>query len=208
LTRQRSRAPFAALAALTVALAVGSDASAQWSAPSFLPPRPGDDVGVYLSTFENFGVQGIWRQHGNLNLGVRAGWIDSPDRGGVVAAFETWGLLVEAGQGLPADLAWTLGAGAVFDGGTSLEVPAGISVGRGLRVGPALAQVYAHPRFALIVRTGAEDEDETTVGGLFDLGAEVALDQRLKIRAAATLGSFDALGIGLALRFGRAVEVR
>jgi hypothetical protein len=196
-----------ALAIAVIALAAASQASAQWSAPSFLPPRPGDDVGIYLSSVERFGVQAIWRQHGNLNLGVRVGWIDSPTRGGVVTAAETWGLLLQAGQGFPVDLAWTLGAGAVFDGGTSLEVPVGVSAGRTMALAPVTVQFYGHPRLALIVRANGEN-DGTEVGGLFDIGADFVTTGGLKLRVGTTLGSFDALGIGLALRWGRGVEVR
>jgi hypothetical protein len=195
-----------ALAVLGVALV--SNASAQWSAPSFLPPRPGDDIGIYFSSIENFGVQGIWRQQGNLNLGVRAGWIDGPRHGGVVTAAESWGLLVHAGQGLPVDVAWTAGAGAVFDGGTSLEVPVGLSVGRTVLLAPVAVQLYAHPRLALIMTTGTDDPDETEIGGLFDLGADLVTAGGLKLRLGATLGTFDAIGLGLAMSWGRAVEVR
>lgn len=193
---------------LALALGLSSQASAQWSAPSFLPPRPGDDIGIYLSSIENFGVQGIWRQHGNLNLGVRVGWIDGPDHGGVVTAAETWGLLLQAGEALPVDVAWTLGAGAVFDSGTSLEIPAGITVGRTLALAPVTVQLYAHPRLALLMVAGVDEADETEMGGLFDVGADVLTPGGLKLRIGTTLGRFDALGLGLALRWGRAVVVR
>jgi hypothetical protein len=194
---------------LALALTFGSEASAQWSAPSFMPPRPSDDVGIYLSSIDNFGVQGIWRQRGNLNLGVRVGWIDSPDQGGIVTAAETWGLLLQAGQGLPLDAAWTLGAGAVFDGGTSLEIPAGLTVGRTVALAPVTLQLYAHPRLALIMRTGDDDDpDDTEIGGLFDLGADVVTAGGLTLRFGTTLGSFDALGLGVAMRWGRTAVVR
>lgn len=197
-----------ALALVVIALAAGSEASAQWSSPSFMPPRPGDDIGIYLSSVENFGVQAIWRQHGNLNLGVRVGWIDSPDRGGVVTAAETWGLLFRADQGLPVDVAWTLGAGAVFEEGTSLEIPVGLTAGRTFALSPFTLQFYAHPRLALIVHAGRDGGDETELGTLFDAGAEVLTTGGLKLRVAATLGTFDALGVGLAMRWGRGVVVR
>jgi hypothetical protein len=191
-----------------LALAAASEVGAQWSAPSFLPPRPGDDVGLYASSVEDFGVQAVWRQHGNLNLGVRAGWIESPVRGGVVAAAESWGLLFQAGRGLPVDVAWTVGAGVVFADGTALEVPVGATVGRTLSLAAVDIQVYAHPRLALIVREESDDVDETVLGGLFDVGAEFTMRAGPKARMAATVGSFDALGIGVAVPWGRSVEVR
>jgi hypothetical protein len=194
-----------ALLVAVLALGLASEGRAQWSAPSFLPPRPADDIGIYFSSIEGFGVQGIWRQHGNLNLGVRAGWIDGHSPGGIVAAVESWGLLFQAEQVLPVDVAWTVGAGAVFDDATSLEVPVGLSVGRSMPMGRGAVQLYAHPRIALIVRT---DPDETEIGGLFDLGADVVSPGRMTLRLGATLGSFDALGLGIAIPWGRRVEVR
>jgi hypothetical protein len=196
-----------ALVAL-VALAAASDASAQWSAPSFLPPRPGDDIGLYVSSVGDFAVQAIWRQHGNLNLGVRVGWIDSPAAGGVVTAAESWGLVVQAGQGLPLDVAWTLGAGAVFNDGTWLEIPVGVTAGRTVPLDGLTLQLYAHPRLAFIMRAGADEPDDTEVGGLFDIGADVVTTGGVKFRLGATFGRFDALGLGLAVRWGRRVEVR
>jgi hypothetical protein len=189
-------------------LGLAAEASAQWSAPSFLPPRPGDDIGVYVSSIGDVGIQGIWRQHGNLNLGLRAGWIEAPDHGGVVVAAESWGLVTRAGVGLPVDVAWTAGAGAVFDTGTSLEVPAGVSVGRTMPFPPLSVQFYLHPRLALVMLTGTDQPDETEITGLVDLGADILTAGGLKLRLGATLGRFDALGIGLAMRWGRGVEVR
>lgn len=197
-----------ALALTAVGLGLAGQAQAQWSAPSFLPPRPGDDIGLYLSSVESFGIQGIWRQHGNLNLGVRGGYIQSDTEGGVVVAAESWGLLFRAGEGLPVDLAWTVGAGAVLDGGTFLEVPVGVTVGRGVSLAGLAVQLYGHPRVALIVATGDEFEDETEVAGLFDVGADAITAGGLKLRVGATLGRFDALGLGIAIPWGRGVEVR
>lgn len=197
-----------ALVALCAALLFATEAGAQWSAPSFLPPRPGDDIGVYVSSIENFGIQGIWRQQGNLNLGVRLGWIDSDVRGGLVTAAESWGLLFHAGQGLPIDVAWTAGVGAVFNDGTSMEVPVGLTAGRLITTVPVSIQLYAHPRLALILVSGDDQPDETELRGLVDLGADVVTAGGLKFRVGATLGTFDAIGVGLAMRWGRGVEVR
>jgi hypothetical protein len=185
-----------------------TEARAQWSAPAFLPPHPGDDIGIYLSSVGNFGIQGIWRQHGNLNLGVRGGYIDSEAHGGVVVAAESWGLLFRAGQGLPVDVAWTVGAGAVFNSGTWLEVPVGLSIGRSVPLAGLAVQFYGHPRLALVVISGDELEDETDVAGLFDLGADVATAGGLKLRLSTTLGRFEALGLGVSIPWGRGVAVR
>lgn len=191
---------------LVVALAFASEASAQWSAPSYMPPRPGEDIGVYLAAADGLAIQAIWRQHGNLNLGVRAGYMDS--HSGVVAAAETWGPVFTGGGTFPVDVSWTLGAGAVMGDGTSAEIPVGISIGRTISFHPFVLQLYGHPRLSLILRDGIENEEETELGGLFDLGMDVTTDRGLTLRLGTTLGTFNALGIGLALQWGRAVEIR
>jgi hypothetical protein len=199
---------FAGLALAGLTLCSAAEARAQWSAPAFLPPHPGDDIGIYLSSVGNFGVQGIWRQHGNLNLGVRGGYIDSDTHGGVVVAAESWGLLIRAAQGLPVDAAWTVGVGAVFNSGTSLEVPVGVSIGRTVPLAGLAVQLFGHPRIALVFTAGDEAEDETDVAGLFDLGADVATAAGLKLRLSTTLGRFEALGLGVSIPWGRGVAVR
>jgi hypothetical protein len=197
-----------ALALAGLAFCFAAEAQAQWSAPAFLPPQPGDDIGIYLSSVGNFGIQGIWRQHGNLNLGVRGGYIDSDTHGGVVVAAESWGLLFRAAQGLPVDMAWTVGVGAVFNSGTSLEVPVGVSIGRTVPLAGLAVQLFGHPRIALVFAAGDEVEDETDVAGLFDLGADVATMGGLKLRLSTTLGRFEALGLGVSIPWGRGVAVR
>jgi hypothetical protein len=197
-----------ALALAGLAFCFAAEAQAQWSAPAFLPPQPGDDIGVYLSSFGGFGIQGIWRQHGNLNLGVRGGYIDDDALGGVVVAAESWGLLFRAGQGLPVDVAWTVGVGAVLGTVTSLEVPAGVSIGRTVPLAGLAVQLYGHPRAALVVTAGDEVEDDTEIVGLFDLGADLATAGGIKLRLGTTLGRFEALGIGVSIPWGRGVAVR
>lgn len=196
------------LSATLAALAIATPLQAQFDTPSFLPPRPGDDVGVYLSDVGNadWAIQGIWRQGGNMNLGLRVGYIDIGEDGAVVVGAETWDLLIAAGNELPVDVSWTLGAGAAFNGGTLLEVPAGITIGRVLELDPMTIQVYAHPRIALFIEPDAEDE--LSIDGLFDIGADAVLNENLKLRLGATLGVIDAVGIGLAFRWSRGAVVR
>ena len=192
------------------ALLAASGAQAQvWDAPSFLPPRPGDDIGVYLTQPDgsDFGLQGIWRQGGNLNLGVRLGYVDFGGFDSFIAGAETWGALLAAGADLPVDVSWTLGLGAAFGDFTLLSVPLGVTVGRALVLSPVTLQVYAHPRLALIAASN-NSNTETDLDGFFDLGADVHLNEEWKVRLGFTLGGTDAFGIGLARRFGRGVAVR
>jgi hypothetical protein len=197
------------LIALT-ALGIAGGARAQaFDVPSFMPPRPGDDIGGYISTQGDFGIQGIWRQRGSLNLGLRLGFIDydAPDDAITVGA-ETWGPIVSAGPEFPLDVSWTLGLGAGFNGGTLFEVPFGVSMGRTLDAGTIPIQVYGHPRLAL-VHFSSDQFDDTDLDVLFDLGADFHLSPDWKLRVGATFGDPDeAFGVGLAYRFGRSVAVR
>ncbi|HUE77272.1 MAG TPA: hypothetical protein VMM83_04965 [Longimicrobiales bacterium] len=193
----------------TAALAVTTGAQAQvWDAPSFMPPRPGEDIGIYISEPDgaDLVVQGIWRQHGNLNLGVRVGFADQGADGAFQAAAETWGEIMSVGPDFPVDVSWTLGAGATFGDVTLLSVPLGLSIGRTLRT-PLPIQVYGHPRLALIVAS-VNNNTATDLDGLFDLGADLHLTSDWKARLGVTLGGVDAYGLGVAYRFGRGVTVR
>lgn len=195
---------------IAAALMVAGGAEAQvWDAPSFLPPRPGEDLGIYFTQPDNadWGLQGIWRQHGNLNLGVRLGYVDYANDGAFIAGAETWGALASAGPELPVDVSWTLGLGAAFGDFTLLTVPVGLSVGRLLVLSPITLQVYGHPRLALVAAS-VNDQTETDLEVFFDLGADVHLNPEWKARLGFTLGGTDAFGIGLAKRFGRGVAVR
>lgn len=202
----RTRVLLIVIAALTVA--TGARAQA-WDVPSFLPPRPGEDIGAYITTQGDFGIEGIWRQQGNLNLGLRVGYVDfDVDDGAVIVGAESWGPLMTAGPEFPLDITWTAGVGAGFNGGTLFEVPAGLSIGRTFPLSNLMVQLYGHPRLALVFWS-RNDQDDTDIEGLFDLGADIQLSPDWKLRLGFTLGGFDeAGGIGLAYRFGRAVSVR
>lgn len=197
------------IAAAALLVASGAEGQIVWDAPSFLPPRPGEDIGVYLTQPDgaDWGIQGIWRQHGNLNLGVRFGYLDAPGDGAFLAAGETWGGLVDAGADFPVDVSWTLGLGALFGDGTVFSLPAGLSIGRALVLSPLTFQVYAHPRLALVAWS-VNDNTETDIEGFFDIGADLHLDPDWKVRLGVTLGGHDSWGLGLAYRFGRGVAVR
>lgn len=189
-------------------LLTASSARAQaWDAPAFLPPRAGDDIGLYLTDSGDFGIEGIWRQTGNLNLGLRLGYIDTRGDGIILVGAETWDLLVAAGDALPVDVAWTLGAGAAFNGGTTFEVPLGLNVGLPLDLDPFRLQLYAHPRLGLFAVSVA-DETDLDLDALLDLGVEAVLNQNLKLRLAGTFSGSDAFGIGLAYRWTRGAVVR
>ncbi len=194
------------IAVAFVGLGVASQAQAQWDAPSFLPPRPGEDLGVYLTDLGDFGIEGIWRQYGNLNLGVRAGYVDAGD-GLLLVGAETWNGIVSAGPDFPLDLSWALGLGALIGDVTQLEIPAGISLGRTFVVDPLTIQIYGYPRLGLFITSNGNDND-VDLDGLFDIGANALVSDNLTVRLGITFGRNDALGVGLAWAVGRGVAVR
>lgn len=198
-----------AIAAVVLSLLMASEVRAQYDTPSFLPPRPGDDIGIYLSDVEraDFALQGIWRQGGNLNLGLRLGYIDfERDDGAIVVGAESWGLVARADNDFPVDMAWTLGVGATFNDHTVLEVPLGLTIGRVVQLDALTLQPYGHPRIALFIAPDANDE--VRLRGLFDLGVDAVVSDSWKLRVGATLGAIDAVGIGLAYTWTRGAVVR
>jgi hypothetical protein len=192
---------------------VTADVKFTFETPSFMGPRPMDDIGIYVTNSDvGTGLQGIWRQSGNLNLGVRAG-VGDLDRTGkaVLVGAELYGPInaLLAGSGI--DISWVLGAGAVFgDNVTAFSVPFGASIGITLGSGNVRISPYVHPRVALdIVAVEIGDEEETDTDGAFavDIGGDVSLGEKLILRVGGSLGDREAFGVGLALRWPRGVSV-
>ena len=208
------RARWTALLASFVLL-VPASAAAQgigaWDAPIFLPPRPGDDLGVYLidPSGGEWALAGIWRQSGNLNLGVRAGIADDEGDDGISVLFgaEFYGPIARSGRAFPLDIAWLLGAGATVNDGTFLRIPAGLSIGRVFASGGLVFLPYAVPRVALDI-FAVGDETETEFSFTADLGVDLEIDRSLLLRFGVALGEHDAIGVGLAWRWGRSVAAR
>lgn len=183
-------------------LAVGSGVEAQsWDTPSFMGPRPGADLGLYLvdAEFGDIGIHGIWRTTSGMNLGLRLGFVDAGD-GVIQLGAETWGDIILEGADFPLDLTWTAGAGASMNGGATVSVPAGVSIGRTFDVGSVSVQAYGHPRLALIAGEDAAGDLNLDLDSQFDLGADVYLSQSVTLRIGTSFGTGDALGIGVAWR--------
>lgn len=185
-----------------------------WDNPGFFSPRPGDDIGLYVLSPEygDAGFAGIWRQSGNINLGVRAGIGGrSGDRTVLVGAEFFGPLNLETGTNLL--LSWIVGAGASFDGGTWLRIPVGASIGIPLAAGSGFTILpYAHPRVALDVFVSdvgdGEEETDTELNVDVDIGADFELGPSWVIRVGASFGRQDTFGAGIAYRIPRRVLVR
>jgi hypothetical protein len=109
-------------------------------------------------------------------------------------------------------VSWIGGAGATFNAATWLLIPLGASIGMNLGTSSSIRILpYVHPRVAfdlVAYDTGAGEETDTEFNFDLDLGADVALGQQFVLRVGATIGEWDAIGVGVAYRMGRRLVVR
>lgn len=207
------RAQIALVSAFGLVLLSRPVAGQAWDAPSFFSPLPMDDIGFYLADpqYADLGVQGIWRQSGNLNLGLRAGLAGRHgDRGALVGA-EFYGPLQLADVASPVVLSWVVGLGATFRNASYVRIPAGISIGAIFGDGTNLSVVpYAYPRVALDIYTVGSGDNEDTLTRIrvpLDLGVDFAVGSSYIVRFGVTFDRADAVGIGGAVRIPRGARV-
>ena len=205
----------------TFTIAHGAEAQLKklsFDIPSFFTPQPMDDIGIYITSIDegfadnSTGLAVIWRQSGNLNLGVRVGAADLSDIGQtILLGGEFYGPLGGLFSGGSIDVAWVLGAGAVFgDDYVMATVPAGLSLGLRLGTGSVSIVPYVHPRVTLdVLAVGEGDNEETDTGASFvlDIGAEARLGPRFILRAGGSLIDREAFGAGIAYHWPRPVSV-
>lgn len=217
-------------------LVTAQGASAQrWDAPLFFGPRPMDDIGLYYmrsdrdTDFADFddanGLKFIWRQSGNLNLGVHVGTGDLANIGeSILIGAELYGPLTGLTSNTGLLISWSAGIGAAFgdvgdDDGfgddvsyIDFSVPVGVSIGVRLGSGSTAFVPFVHPRASLdvvAVEVNDVEETETEFNFAVDLGADLSLGQRFILRPAITFGGDrEAFGVGLAYRTPRKIIVR
>jgi hypothetical protein len=210
-----------ALMGFAVALVTGAPLAAQsWETPTFFAPQPGEDIGLYYVSPEgsSWGLAGIWRQEGNLNMGVRAGMVAYDARNHYQVGAEFYGPLRLLGAQSELLFAWVVGAGATLNDVTWLRVPAGLSVGMNVGTpGALLIKPYVHPRVALDLfaydNRAGDEVTETEFNVDLDLGADAALGEAFVLRVGVTLGGLtgdrsNTFGAGIAYRVPRRVTVR
>jgi hypothetical protein len=204
----------AALAALLL-LGAGPAAAQSWDTPSFMSPRPADDIGVYSFRPDGgaWGFGAMWRQSGNVNLGVRAAIAGQEGARAVLVGAELSAPVRFPGAlpGAPLAIAWTAGIGASMNGVTALSVPVGLTAGVTLPVAGAIVVPYVHPRlaFGLLAETIAGEEvTETEFTVPVDVGADVQLGESIVLRIGFTLADVNTVGAAVALRIPRRVVVR
>jgi hypothetical protein len=195
-------------------LAGAAPLSAQWESPTFFAPSPGEDLGVYYvdpaSDLADWAVHAIWRQEGNLSLGVRLGLEDGE---GYHVGAEFYGPLNLAAPGLL--LSWSLGLGASFrDELTWLRVPLGVSLGMNLGSSSALQlKPYVFPRLAfdlLVVDVAGEEVTDTEFNVPIDAGVDVDLGPfvlRGGVTFSVTEDNATSFGAGIALKLPRRIAV-
>lgn len=190
---------FSRIALASLAMAVSPlVAHAQIFTPTFMAPRPGNSVGVYLSDFDrgDFAVEGILRRNlGQFELGLRGGIVDA---GGTdITLGAEYRNPVSLGTA-PVDLAFTGGVQALIGDADWLGAQAGLTIGHTLVPGSFSITPYLHPRVALIdypFLDGAELEV------LAELGADIQLAGGVAIRFAVGLDDVAPdWGIGISWR--------
>jgi hypothetical protein len=204
-----------ATAVLATLLTAAPAAAQMWDAPTFLGPRPADDLGVYAFRPEgrDWGFAGIWRHSGNVNLGVRAGLIGEAGARSILVGAELAQPLQLFAPGTPLEISGTLGFGATFNGVTSLRIPLGLTAGFALPLGDALLLTpFVHPRIAFDLfvweDSAGQEQTETEFNVPVDVGAELQLGESIVLRIGATIDRPNVIGAGVALRTPRRVRVR
>ncbi|MEJ2186838.1 MAG: hypothetical protein P8Z36_12980 [Gemmatimonadota bacterium] len=178
-----------------------------WETPSFLPPRPGNDAGLYLTNGDGYdlGLAGLWRSG---NLGVRVDFFDTNIGSRLGVGAETHGFLLAAGPDFPVDVSWTAAGGIVVGNGlTSLWIPAGVSIGRTFELQQISVQPYLHPRIGLSANwyNGGSNAD---LNAVLEFGSDIYLNKDWTFRVAFDVGDYGALGIGAAYHISRGMSVR
>ena len=186
----------------------GSPAAAQSFYPSFQQPR-------VVSREFNFAIadgDGLtplvfqWREGTapGTQLSLDLGLAD-PENDALETFFMAGGqyarVLTQARPDMPLDLLLTVGIFGQFGNDvTSIGVPVGVSVGHRFPLtGTSMAITpYIHPRVSLDYAS-FNDQSDTEVNIVFDLGGNLEMTPQLALRLSAMLGNdADAFGISLA----------
>jgi hypothetical protein len=182
-------------------------AAQAWETPSFLPPRPGNDAGLYLTNGDGYdlGLAGLWRSG---NLGVRVDLFDTNIGTRLGLGAETHGPLLAAGPDFPVDVTWTAAGGIIVGHGlTSLWIPVGVSIGRTFQLERISVQPYVHPRIGLSANwfNGTSNAD---LNAVVEFGSDIYVNRDWTFRFAFDVGDYGAIGIGAAYHLSRGVSVR
>jgi hypothetical protein len=185
----------------------GAVSAQAWETPSFLPPRPGNDAGLYVTNGDGYdlGLAGLWRSG---NLGVRVDFFDTNIGSRLGVGAETHGFMLAAGPDFPVDVSWTAAGGIIVGNGvTSLWIPVGVSIGRTFQLQKISVQPYLHPRVGLGA-SWANGTSNADLNAVVEFGSDIYLNQDWTFRVAFDVGDYGALGIGAAYHLHRGVSTR
>jgi len=132
---------------------------------------------------------------GRNDWAIRVGFVDRGQDSDLVLGGRYRTQVVRASEEFPLDAALTIGFGGSFDGGSTLRVPIGISLGR--RVGTGSSGVslmpYLHP---VLVPTFHSGDSELALAA--GLGLDLRLARRLEIRVSGSFGDIEGFAVGVA----------
>jgi hypothetical protein len=164
-----------------------------WDVPSFQPPRPVNEIGLYLINPDvaNLAIMGLWRLPGALNPGVRAGLLidrnGSTSYGGLVGV-DIQGMLARYGPEFPVDVSWTAGVGGTFNSTDEIRIPIGLSAGRqfDFETQTLTLYPYVHPRVGIDIEL--DDDNDNRFGFTLDLAGIAGLIIGIGMLISAVLG--------------------
>lgn len=178
--------------------ASASVAHAQVFTPTFMPPRAGEETGIYLSSGPgSFSIEGLWRRgFGGYELGFRGGIADT---GGatLLLAGELRNPLHLAGA--PLQVAFTAAVQGAVGDASGAGVQGGLTIGQTFEPGDFSVTPYIHPRIAAVSHLGPSDDLNLEV--LADVGFEFSFPQNVIFHIGFGLGDPTAgWGLGFAWR--------
>jgi hypothetical protein len=176
-----------------------------YDTPSFNTAYGEDGWGLYLvfrDGVENGAVMGTYRTSGeSLDLGFRLGILEAGGDPGFYGGVDLKNEFVSATDDFPLDVAWVTGIGVGFVPDFNvgvLRIPGGVSLAHRFRSQESDLVVvpYLYPRFAVDV--GLDRAEGSDLHFDIDLGIDLEFSAGWMLRFGLTLGSTEALGLGLA----------
>jgi hypothetical protein len=131
---------------------------------------------------------------GRNDWGFRLGFVDRGQGTDLVLGGRYRTRIVKASADFPLDAALTVGFGGSFDGGSTLRVPIGISLGR--RIGTGSSGVSFMPYFhPVLVPTFRSGDDELALAA--GLGVDLRLARRLDVRVSGSFGDIEGFAVSV-----------
>jgi hypothetical protein len=189
---QRTRLSWVVLALATSAGAAAAQAT---FTPSFNAPYRAftqHEFGGTISFEEgsSTALEGQFRfGYQAFDIGLRGGirFIDDPLDDQILLGLEARGRILTHSEQFPLDGALILGTGLLLNGGTSLNIPAGLSLGRRLNIEDSGVSIIPYVQPTLFVV--APDLDDVELGFGFGFGADFRLSRFFDARVSAGLGT-------------------